>query len=131
MAEMFKLNAAREQFRAKAHAHWNATKARTQCGRAVDAILTPVAPTLAPPHDTVRWWGYSAYWNLLDYPGAVFPVGKLNASEWSGSSSADLPQPRNKTEREVREQWNPQAYDNSPIALQVCDQASQGNQNTH
>ncbi|PVF96059.1 amidase [Serendipita vermifera] len=119
MAEMFKLNADREQFRARAHAHWNATAVRTQCGRPVDAILTPVAPTLAPPHDTVRWWGYSSYWNLLDYPGAVFPVGKLNAAEWSGSSSADLPQPRNKTEKEIREQWNPQAYDNSPIALQL------------
>ncbi|KAG8780767.1 hypothetical protein FRC15_009276 [Serendipita sp. 397] len=119
MAEMFKLNAQRENFRARAHAHWNESAKRTTTGRPVDAILTPVAPTLAVPHDTVRWWGYSSYWNLVDYPAAVFPVGRLKASEWANSTRDSLPQPRNDTEKFIRDQWDPKTYDNAPISLQL------------
>lgn len=120
VAEVFKLNSEREKLRAKALAHWNATSLRTRTGRPVDAILTPVAPTLAVPHDTVRWWGYSSYWNLLDYPAAVFPVGSFKASEWNGPLQDALPAPRNKTEEFVRGKWDPATYDNAPISLQVC-----------
>ena len=75
VAETFKLNLARETFRARLAAHWNATSARTRMGRPVDAVLCPAAATLAPPHDSTRWWGYTAYWNLADFPAAVFPAG--------------------------------------------------------
>lgn len=119
MAEMFKLNAEREKFRSKAHAHWNASALRTKSGRPVDAILTPIAPTLAPPHDSVRWWGYSSYWNLLDYPAAVFPTGRLRASEWHGPLQDALPKPRNHVDEFVRAQWDPKTYDGLPIALQL------------
>ena len=56
-AEIFRLNLEREELRAKALVHWNSTQYRTATGRPVDAILAPVAPTLAPPHDTTAWWG--------------------------------------------------------------------------
>jgi amidase len=117
VAEIFKLNSEREAFRARALAHWNATALKTSTKRPVDAILTPVAPTLAPPHDSVRWWGYSSYWNLLDYPAAVFPVGRLDAASFQ--SHSELPQPRNETEQFIRAQWDPMTYNNAPIALQV------------
>ncbi|OBZ79471.1 hypothetical protein A0H81_00078 [Grifola frondosa] len=32
-------------------------------------------PGPANPHDTAKYWGYTAIWNLLDYPGIVFPSG--------------------------------------------------------
>jgi amidase len=44
----------------------------------VDAILCPVGPGVAPKHNTAKYWGYTSQWNLLDYPAAVFPVGKVN-----------------------------------------------------
>ena len=66
VGEIFRLNAERETLRAKALEHWNAIRGPT--GRPVDAILCPVAPTLAPPHDTTCWWAYSSHWNLLDLP---------------------------------------------------------------
>ena len=120
IAEMFALNTEREKLRAKAHAHWNATAKMTKSGRPVDVILTPVAPTLAPPHDSVRWWGYSSHWNLLDYPAAVFPVGQLCASEWKEpAATTPIPSPRNDVEKYIRAQWDPKTYDNAPIALQV------------
>lgn len=41
---------------------------------AVDIILCPASPGVAPPLDTSRYWGYTSQWNLLDYPALVFPV---------------------------------------------------------
>lgn len=114
--EIFQLNLERETFRANALKHWNTTAQQTNSGRPVDAILCPVAPTLAPPHDTTCWWGYSSHWNILDLPAVVFPVGRYKATE---DTVSDLPQPRNEVERFIREQWQPATFDNAPISLQL------------
>ncbi|TBU34381.1 amidase [Dichomitus squalens] len=123
VAELFELNLAREAFRAKVAAHWNATKFRTTTGRPVDTILSPVAATLAPPHDTTRWWGYTSYWNLMDFSAAVFPAGRFHAA---GYRPLALPngvvhggEPRNDAERFIRAQWDPKTYDNASIGLQL------------
>ncbi|KAG8706279.1 hypothetical protein FRC09_002494 [Ceratobasidium sp. 395] len=93
---------------------------RSQQGRPFDAVLCPVAPTLAPPHDTTRWWGYTSYWNLLDLPGVVFPSGKpLDAAAWDRSRELALPAARNAVEEFVRGQWRPETYDGAPVALQL------------
>lgn len=114
------LNVAREQFRARGLKHWNESAARSQQGRAFDAVLCPAAPTLAPPHDTTRWWGYTSYWNLLDLPGVVFPSGEpVDAAAWDRSKEAALPAPRNPVEEFVRGQWRPETYDGAPVALQL------------
>ncbi|CAE6499414.1 unnamed protein product [Rhizoctonia solani] len=114
------LNVAREQFRARGLQHWNSSAARSEQGRAFDAVLCPVAPTLAPPHDTTRWWGYSSYWNLLDLPAVVFPSGKpLDATAWDSSREAALPAARNPVEEFVRNQWKPETYHGAPVALQL------------
>ena len=44
----------------------------------VDMILCPVGPGVAPEIDHARYWGYTAQWNLLDYPACIFPVGKVD-----------------------------------------------------
>ena len=123
IADTFRLNLEREAFRAKIMHHWNATETRTTAGRPVDAIVAPVAPTLAPPHDTTRWWGYTSYWNLLDYPAAVFPVGRLDADDYRPmdlSAEVNLPKgPRNPTEEFVQAQWDPRTYHNASIGLQL------------
>lgn len=124
VAEVFKLNLAREAFRAKVAAQWNATRLRTTTSRPVDAILSPVAPTLAPPHDSTRWWGYTSYWNLMDFSAAVFPVGgRLQAASYESldisSEFATPKQPRNAVERFIQEQWNPMTYDNAAVSLQL------------
>lgn len=59
-----------EEYRREYAAKWNET--------VVDAIMCPVAPGVAPKHDTAKYWGYTAVWNLLDYPAAVFPVDKVD-----------------------------------------------------
>jgi len=73
----------REAYRQEYAKVWNETaKGRhNEAGEldsAVDAILCPVGPGVAPPHDTARYWGYTSQWNLLDYPAVVFPVDKVD-----------------------------------------------------
>ncbi|KAI0931510.1 hypothetical protein AcW1_001101 [Taiwanofungus camphoratus] len=121
--EIFKLNLAREEFRSRIAAHWNDTRSRTATGRPVDAVLSPVAPTLAPPHDTTRWWGYTSYWNLMDFPAVVFPTARFVARGYSPlDTSKDFAVdavPRNPVEEFVRKQWVPETYDNASISLQL------------
>lgn len=117
--ETWKLNLKREEMRTAAIAHWNATKERTSTGRPVDAIITPAFATAAPPHDTTRWWGYSSHWNLLDYPGVVFPTGKrVSAEDYADDIDAGPPA-RNEAEKFIREQWDPKTYEGAPISLQI------------
>ena len=72
----------REQYR-KAYAKvWNDTSEGTTASGipygAVDALLCPVGPGAAPPIDHAKYWGYTAQWNLLDYPALVFPVSRVD-----------------------------------------------------
>jgi amidase len=112
--EIWESHAERDAFRAMLLTHWLATANRTKSGRPVDVILSPVAPTLAPPHDTTRWWGYSSYWNLADYPGVVFPVRSS-----TGHDATPMPAARNAVEEFVQKQWDPKTYAGAPISLQL------------
>lgn len=61
--------------------HWNSSgtpRHNVHSGdphEALDALLCPVGPGCAPPLGNSRYWGYTAQWNLLDYPCLVFPTG--------------------------------------------------------
>ncbi|KAL5535682.1 hypothetical protein ACEPAF_3776 [Sanghuangporus sanghuang] len=110
VAEIFRLNLQREAFRQKLLEHWNNTASRTGLNRAVDAIITPVAPTLAPKHGKTEWWGYTSYWNLADYPAAVFPVGY--AGQFLDKVEKDGESGQQSTTRD-------DLYDNLPVCLQL------------
>ncbi|KAF2474037.1 amidase, partial [Lindgomyces ingoldianus] len=60
----------RETYRKEYAKHWNQMS--------VDAILCPVGPSVAPKHNTAKYWPYTSQWNILDYPAAVFPVCKVD-----------------------------------------------------
>lgn len=120
IAETFALNVERERFRKRLADHWNATRARTSTGRAIDAVLSPVAATLAPPHDTTRYWGYTSHWNLADYAAVVFPVGVHRASDVDVYERLSAGRtPRNPVEELISNQWDPEIYENAPISLQL------------
>lgn len=42
----------------------------------LDVLITPPAPSTAPPHDTYGIAPYTAMWNLVDYPAIVVPYKK-------------------------------------------------------
>lgn len=58
---------ARDAWRSALARHWHAA--------GLDAVLAPVGPTPAPKHGTAKYWNYTSYWNLADYPAVVFPTG--------------------------------------------------------
>ncbi|THH08355.1 hypothetical protein EW145_g2769 [Phellinidium pouzarii] len=117
VAEIFQLNLQREAFRHKLLKHWNNTKIKTGTGRPVDAIIAPVAPTLAPRHNTTQWWGYTSYWNLADYPAAVFPIGHCANNEgqlWPTLNGND-----GLRHRQITDQWDPALHEGLPVCLQL------------
>jgi Asp-tRNA(Asn)/Glu-tRNA(Gln) amidotransferase A subunit family amidase len=73
----------REAYRKEYAAAWNETAAGRdeethELLRAMDVILCPVGPGIAPRHNTAKYWAYTSQWNLLDYPAVAFPVCKAN-----------------------------------------------------
>lgn len=70
-------------------------------GDPVDVVLCPVGPGVAPPLNCARYWGYTAQWNLCDYPALVFPTGlsvvpDVDAVEGGANGYESGYQPRNK-----------------------------------
>ncbi|KAL1982937.1 hypothetical protein VTN96DRAFT_624 [Rasamsonia emersonii] len=78
-AELWKLVARRESFRATWHAWWNAEPQQ------YDFILCPANATPALPHgamrDAVSACGYTFLWNLLDYSAGILPVGHVDPAK--------------------------------------------------
>ncbi|OJA12850.1 hypothetical protein AZE42_02428 [Rhizopogon vesiculosus] len=66
-AQVWKLRDERDAFRREYSDHW--------WSQNVDVVLCPPFPGTASRHDTAKYWGYTAIWNLLDYPGTAFPSG--------------------------------------------------------
>ncbi|RAK99527.1 glutamyl-tRNA amidotransferase subunit A [Aspergillus ibericus CBS 121593] len=82
----------------------------------MDVILCPAYPIPAPLHDTSRYWGYTSIWNLLDYPGVVFPVTKLDPER----DDKDITYiPRNEFDSWCYENYNPQRQRDVPVSLQL------------
>ncbi|EER37032.1 acetamidase [Histoplasma capsulatum H143] len=113
----------RDGYRESYAKHWSAT-ATSPTGE-VDLILCPVGPGCAPPHETARYWGYTAQWNLLDYPGAVFPVTTVDPAVDARDENY---RPRNDKDRYNYNLYTgPERYEGAPVSLQLvgrkfCDE---------
>jgi amidase len=71
----------RNEFRKEYARVWNETVDQSDSKndhRIVDVILCPAGPGAAPPLECARYWGYTAVWNLLDYPALIFPVTQVD-----------------------------------------------------
>ena len=85
VAQVWELTREREAYRAEYARLWGD----------VDVILCPVGPGVAPVLDGARYWGYTAQWNLLDYPAVVFPVDRVDV----GVDGVEEYVPRNREDR--------------------------------
>jgi hypothetical protein len=86
--------AARDDFRLAFARHWQTAQ--------IDILLSPVGPTPAPKIGTAKYWNYTSYWNLVNYPAAVFPTGLFVESK---DKDHDV-QYRNTKEKEVWESYD-------------------------
>lgn len=98
----------REAYRKEYALHWNKY--------GIDALLCPAGPGVAPKHNTAKYWSYTSQWNLLDYPGLVFPVCKVDVEQdkWRGDevSFGEL-------DEENRKLWDPEEFHGAPVGLQL------------
>ncbi|KAG9312106.1 amidase signature domain-containing protein [Chiua virens] len=108
-AQAWELHHKRDLFRQAYLRHWNEQH--------IDVLLCPAYPAVAPRHDTARYWGYTAMWNLLDYPGAVFPTGLIvdPAQDLVPQSFGAL-SPDDAYNHSL---YEPEAYRYAPINLQI------------
>ncbi|PWN52913.1 amidase signature enzyme [Violaceomyces palustris] len=72
-SETWELNLKREKFRAEFLLAWNQVGA--------DVLLCPVMAGPPPRPGKIKYWGYTSVFNLVDYPGVVFPTGLVADSD--------------------------------------------------
>lgn len=115
--EMWALNRAREEYRQQYLDHW-----RTH-PESPDVLLCPVGPFAAPRHDTSKYWGYSAIYNLLDYPACAVPTGLFVDPTNPAHARNESYLPReNEFDRYIWELYNkhgPEGYAGAPIGVQI------------
>lgn len=98
----------REAYRKEYALHWNKHN--------IDALLCPVGPGVAPKHNTAKYWCYTSQWNLLDYPGVVFPVCKVDKTvdKWDHVGASMSGQ-----DEDNRKLWDPEEFHGVPVGLQL------------
>ncbi|OCF32140.1 hypothetical protein I316_06296 [Kwoniella heveanensis BCC8398] len=81
-----------------------------------DAVLSPAAPGPAGPHGSSKYWSYTSFWNLLDWPALVFPTGHKVAP--TDHDDAEY-QGRNPEETEYYSSYSRDKAIGAPIGLQL------------
>ncbi|TFY68878.1 hypothetical protein EVJ58_g748 [Rhodofomes roseus] len=106
--ELWELCARRDAYRTAYSRHWNSFN--------IDVLLCPVGPGPAPRHDTAKHWGYTAQWNLLDYPAAVFPTGMraTGAEPFDEDFQAFC-----EDDQINHDAYKPEYFENAPLSLQM------------
>jgi amidase len=102
------LRAQRDQFRYDFADSW--------AKQDVDVVIGPAFVGPACAHDTAFYWTYTSLYNLVDYPGVVFPTPiKTEANE----KYAEDYKPLSKECQHVRELWEKSSFQGAPIDLQI------------
>ncbi|EIW77312.1 amidase [Coniophora puteana RWD-64-598 SS2] len=107
---IWELHARRERFRRAYSDHWRS--------QGCDVVLCPPFPGVAARHDTSTYWGYTAIWNLVDYPGVVFPTG-LTAEPSIDIAMEDSVVSISDADAYNRSLYEPTAFAGAPVSLQV------------
>ncbi|KAF5102124.1 hypothetical protein DV451_001976 [Geotrichum candidum] len=116
LADLWALNAKKHAYRNAYTAHWKAS--------GIGFLIAPAGPGAAQPHGTTRYWGYTSQWNLLDYPGVVFPVTTVDPEKDAPFPAAEYT-PLNATDKDYFERYTPETYADAPIALQIVGHHSE------
>ncbi|KAJ5788455.1 hypothetical protein N7457_003445 [Penicillium paradoxum] len=90
--------------------------------RGVDFILSPAYSGVAAVMGEPQYWNYTAIWNIVDLPSAVFPSGIAVDSTADALTDEDKQYvPRDEVdEREWRKYQGPERYEGAPVGLQIA-----------
>lgn len=111
MASLWLRCAARDWYRVEYARRWNETA--KDGGEPVDVILCPAGQGVASMPNTTTTGPYTAIWNLLDYPAAVFPVADTVSVEKDGAGWRNVDTPG---EWEIH---GAEGFSNAPLGLQL------------
>ena len=103
----------RDAYREAYAAHWSKT---ADSGKEIDVIICPATPGAAPQHETARYWPYTAHWNLLDYPAAIFPVTFVDLEK---DQVEEGYVPMNEEDKYNYELYSPDRYTGAPVSLTI------------
>ncbi|EXJ80898.1 hypothetical protein A1O3_07186 [Capronia epimyces CBS 606.96] len=111
IADLSRLNGRRDAYRAAYLSYWAARPS-------VDFIVAPVGPGVAPAHETARYWGYTAVWNILDWPAYAFPTGESVSPELHPKDLTYQPR-NNEFDAYNWANYDPVVSAGAPISLQL------------
>ncbi|KAJ6257444.1 Acetamidase [Drechslerella dactyloides] len=107
LQELWQKKGVKSKFQSQYSAKWRAS--------GLDVLLCPVAPGVAGRLGTTKYGTYTALFNLLEYPAAVFPVSKVDETDngiWDYK-------PREGFDKEFAMLWDANVYKDAPISLQL------------
>ncbi|TVY27433.1 putative amidase [Lachnellula hyalina] len=112
--EVCALKVKRNAYRQRYNKLWRSTASANS--PMVDAILCPTGPGAAPPHGNAKYWSYTSQWNLLEYPGVVFPVTSVDQKV---DVKDEKYVPMNEQDRFNYDLYEPGRYVDAPVGLQI------------
>ncbi|EQL03521.1 amidase [Ophiocordyceps sinensis CO18] len=105
----WKLNSRRDQYRREYHGLMRST--------GVDMILCPAYVGVGALQGQPKYWAYTAVWNILDQPAAVFPSGLCVDGKIDAFDSHY--KPRSIDDGREWKAYDAELFDGLPIALQL------------
>ncbi|CAH0051081.1 unnamed protein product [Clonostachys solani] len=115
--EVIKLVQAQNRYREILSDFWDATK--TSTGRPMDGILCPVSSVAGYPHDFLPYWGYTCFFNLVDYPSTVLPVKDIKINARDDPKYLSYQPQNNPFDTENRDIYDPDLWSNQPVTIQI------------
>ncbi|MCJ1281824.1 Acetamidase [Xylographa opegraphella] len=109
-------NVAKREFQKEYMEYWNGTKELTGTGRPIDAVIAPLAPFAAARPKGYKYYGYSTFVNLLDYPSCVIPV--TTADQSTDVMDKDFV-PLSDEDKGIAELYDAAIYDGAHVAVQL------------
>ncbi|KAL4803953.1 amidase signature domain-containing protein [Aspergillus unguis] len=109
LAQNWELNNQRDDYRDDYHALMKT--------HGVDFILCPAYVGVAAVLGESHYWNYTAIWNILDQPAAVFPSGLYVDPQLDPIDSSY--KPRNAVDEREWKKYDPERYVGAPIGLQL------------
>lgn len=109
VSEVWDICEERDVYRQQYAQHWNST--------GVDVLLCPWSSGVAFRHGMSKYWGYTAMWNLLDYPSITFPSG------YTVDPNIDVKLPveprQNEFDAYIQSTYVPEEFRDAPIDVQL------------
>jgi amidase len=115
--QLWKLHERKRQLRKDYLDYWQSSRERTGTCRAIDALISPVAPFAAPPHAKNNNCNYTMIFNSLDYPAIAFPVTTVDQQL---DKRHERTQFFNKADRANHEMYDPARFKDAPVGLQLA-----------